>query len=270
MEPSGDVELNDLSNPFEELPTVTALDGKIGSESFDPSPNEEENLIRGDKQNKKSTETKIPSCFSIQYYQPYFDVDTKTEMTRLLRSLKPWDRPFFRDEEEDKPAEKPDLYGPFWIATTLAFLMAALGNFGRFISDEKEAQDSWHSDVEKISNAAWGLYLALIIVPVLLYGLISYSDVPASEAPGVIKLISLYGYSLFPYVPACVLCVIPVGWLRWSAIILAFIQSTLLLVFNVYVGELKATKKKGLPLLGVVILCQGGLALLMKFYFFSF
>ena len=34
--------------------------------------------------------------------------------------------------------EKPDLWGPFWIATTLVFLLAVTGNFTSYLASNEE------------------------------------------------------------------------------------------------------------------------------------
>ena len=67
-------------------------------------------LLKADKRN----DTDIPfcGCLSIQYYRPYFDVDTVDVKDRLLNSI------FFCYRERNfmtLMSEKPDLYGPFWV-----------------------------------------------------------------------------------------------------------------------------------------------------------
>merc|ERR1712083_705709 len=133
-----------------------------------------------------------------------------------------------------------------------------------YINDKEDAKEAWHSDVEKISNAAWGLYLSLAMFPALVYLLIKYTALPTS-AVSYFKLLSLYGYSLFSYVPACVLCVIPNVWVRWIVVMTAFTISTTFLLGNIITGELSETKKKGLPVVCTIILCHAILALLMRF-----
>lgn len=57
----------------------------------------------------------IPLCgfMSVQYYQPYFDVDTDDIYQRLIQSS------FFCRREKNFLAfigDKPDAYGPFWVS----------------------------------------------------------------------------------------------------------------------------------------------------------
>ena len=53
--------------------------------------------------------------WTITYYQPLFDVDTVQVLNRIKGSLLPRPRGAFFE----LIAANPDLYGPFWIATTV-------------------------------------------------------------------------------------------------------------------------------------------------------
>ena len=61
-------------------------------------------------------------------------------MTRVLNSLLPFSPKFITMYKE-----KPDLYGPFWIMTTLIVLLVIIGNFARYLdifeNDEKELEN---------------------------------------------------------------------------------------------------------------------------------
>ena len=51
--------------------------------------------------------------FSLTTYQQYFDVDTVQVVDRLRRALSIQNEMFFENEM------RPDMYGPFWLCTTL-------------------------------------------------------------------------------------------------------------------------------------------------------
>ena len=53
--------------------------------------------------------------WTITYYQPLFDVDTVQVLNRIKSALLPRPRGAFFE----LVAANPDLYGPFWIATTV-------------------------------------------------------------------------------------------------------------------------------------------------------
>ena len=58
----------------------------------------------------------------------YFNVTTVDVRSRLLYSLIPFNPKFY-----DISENTPDLYGPFWIYTTLIFIIAAAGSLAKYI-----------------------------------------------------------------------------------------------------------------------------------------
>jgi hypothetical protein len=60
----------------------------------------------------------------------YFNVNAKDVSSRLLYSLIPFNPKFY-----DISVNSPDLYGPFWIYTTLIFIIAAAGSISGFLQD---------------------------------------------------------------------------------------------------------------------------------------
>jgi hypothetical protein len=60
-------------------------------------------------------------------------VTTADITQRLLTSLIPFNRKFYSAYKE-----KPDLYGPFWIYTTLIIILSISGNFSRYLQQGDE------------------------------------------------------------------------------------------------------------------------------------
>jgi hypothetical protein len=58
----------------------------------------------------------------------YFNINSAEVGKRILYSIIPFN-PKFHDISE----KNPDLYGPFWIYTTLIFVIAAAGSFSSFL-----------------------------------------------------------------------------------------------------------------------------------------
>lgn len=58
---------------------------------------------------------------------PYFDLTDFEFKKRLVNSLIPFSRNFIT-----MYSEKPDLYGPFWITTTLIVILTLVGNLARY------------------------------------------------------------------------------------------------------------------------------------------
>jgi len=97
----------------------------------------------------------------------------------------------------------PDFYGPLWTTTTLVFALAACGNFGAYLSSE-----SWSTltyNFAKLSVAAFVLY-GYMLLPILVW---MFSKYATKESMSLSKLACLYGYSLVPFIPAALLCIIP-------------------------------------------------------------
>jgi hypothetical protein len=107
----------------------------------------------------------------LNHLKPYFDVSTKSVIKRLLLSLIPFNKKFFNEFNE-----KPDLYGPFWVITTLIATLFISSNVARFIN--------WPKDTD--------FYYSFSTVPVaasVLYGV-------GFGMPALIKtMLNLYGSS---------------------------------------------------------------------------
>jgi hypothetical protein len=65
--------------------------------------------------------------------QVYFDVTTEEVIERLWNSVIPFNPKFYLLLQKN-----PDLYGPFWIYTTLIFVLASAGSFSIFLKGQKD------------------------------------------------------------------------------------------------------------------------------------
>ena len=81
----------------------------------------------------------------MEYYQKYFNADTNEVLMKLAGSITPT---FNNNFLINRIRPNPDMYGPFWIITTLIFTIAITGNIASFLrnfgSDFK-----WHTDFHK-------------------------------------------------------------------------------------------------------------------------
>jgi hypothetical protein len=90
----------------------------------------------------------------------FFDVDTADIKTRLLRSVMVWkEQPFLSDE-----SIKPDLYGPFWTATTLVFVLAVTSHVSSWMNFKGE---NWCVQRAVCSTRQHGVLTRLLPVCVL-------------------------------------------------------------------------------------------------------
>ena len=76
-------------------------------------------------------EIPLCGCLSVRFYQPYFDIDTADVISRISNAT------FFCKREDNflsRVKDKPDAYGPFWIATTLIFTLAVTSHINSWLS----------------------------------------------------------------------------------------------------------------------------------------
>jgi hypothetical protein len=192
--------------------------------------------------------------WQIEYYRPYFDVDTWTVISRLKY-------PFIPFKSDDFFEMRIDLYTPFWVVTTLVFLLAAVGNFALYI--EKEGKFNWGSEITKLIQAGTILYSFSLMLPGLSYCIIS-----ADEEVSMIRIISVNGYSLLPYIPAVLICIIPNDWVRYLSLYVASFLSTWLVGKYILRFEMLGKYKK-YSLMGMYSLGHMVLILLANWYFFA-
>mmetsp|Transcript_11293 Transcript_11293/g.31509 ORF Transcript_11293/g.31509 Transcript_11293/m.31509 type:complete len:190 (+) Transcript_11293:375-944(+) len=133
---------------------------------------------------------------------------------------------FFADD-----VTKPDLYGPFWLCTTLILTMAVAGNMGAmFAFVPTTDQKVFLYNFSKLSVASTLLYGYIAVIPLIGWAVSKW----VLAAPfGLIDLVCIYGYALTVLIPAAVICVIPLEIVRWLVMILAFGVSVKFITRNV-------------------------------------
>lgn len=121
-----------------------------------------------------------PSIFSIERYKLLFNVDTSDVLDRLLAST----AFFFRGDFLEKTEANPDLYGPFWVASTLVFVMAAVGNLISYFNFKaaqpdvtREGETIWYIDADKAVAAIALFYGYVFVVPLIFWVVFRYLKV---------------------------------------------------------------------------------------------
>lgn len=112
----------------------------------------------------------MPEFISLKRLQPYFNVTTKEVLTRFGLSLVPFNKKFFENYNN-----RPDLYGPFWILTTLVAALFIAGNISRYITwPSKQTTFSYSFKTVPVATSVIygvGIGLPLLIKLILnLYG----------------------------------------------------------------------------------------------------
>jgi len=211
-----------------------------------------------------------PSSFwSIKYYQPLFDVDTLQVLNRIKGALLPRPKGAFFE----LVAANPDLYGPFWISTTLIFAMAITGNLASFFAFvPTEATPQWKYNFNQLTLAGSVIYSYVTILPLVFWFALRYYD--ASKK--LVDVLCIYGYTLSVFVPVSIACVLPSNLLRVLLLLFSGLVSGIFLLSNFHAhladcfpyGEGDA-KKKTYLILGSMSALHLGLLFIFKVYFFS-
>eukprot|EP00357_Protocruzia_adherens_P008217 CAMPEP_0114974708 /NCGR_PEP_ID=MMETSP0216-20121206/1676_1 /TAXON_ID=223996 /ORGANISM="Protocruzia adherens, Strain Boccale" /LENGTH=259 /DNA_ID=CAMNT_0002335373 /DNA_START=48 /DNA_END=827 /DNA_ORIENTATION=+ len=156
-------------------------------------------------------------CHETDYYRPYFNLRTSELSGRLRKTLicgkDTW---FYNDEDE------ADLYGPFWISTTLILVIAATGDLLTYMLNFGESDNAaLDSDLTKLSTAG-STYMFSFLFPTIAHYFFNCNKVffPMSY------IVSVTAYSFFVYIPVGVFCIIPYNPVRIGAIVLGGIRAT--------------------------------------------
>ncbi|XP_048198252.1 protein YIPF2 isoform X2 [Perognathus longimembris pacificus] len=170
-----------------------------------------------------------PGFWTFGYYQSFFDVDTSQVLDRIRGSLMP--RPGHNFVRHHLHS-RPDLY---------------------------------------VTVAGIAIYCYAWLVPLALWGFLRWrQNVRHHVGPYTfLETVSIYGYSLFIFIPTVVLWLIPVPWLQWSFGALALALSASGLVFTLWPVVREDARLVAVALLSTVVLLHALLATGCKVYFFQ-
>ncbi|KAK9908355.1 hypothetical protein WJX75_006546 [Coccomyxa subellipsoidea] len=210
------------------------------------------------------------SLFNLKSYRKYFNVDTQDVLIRMKDSVVGALKPDFFE----KTTDNADLYGPFWIATTLVFVTAVTGNYASYVSyHHKHAAatgsetQAWYYDIDKVGYSAIVFYGYVGVIGLTLWAMLKWwfkSDVALAQ------VWCIYGYALSIYIPISFVCVVPYEAVRWAMIAVATVLSGLFLLLNFKGPIFDVAGAKAFPVwLGLGAL-HVGLGLALKLYFFQY
>lgn len=201
-------------------------------------------------------------CMSVQYYQPYFDVDTEDIKNRLLAAL------FYCRSEQSFYSlidDRPDAYGPFWISTSIVFTVAVSTHISGWLSALLKGKD-WSYDFQSILSASSFVYAYVVLTPLIVWALLRQYE----KTMKFITVFCLYGYSLVYFLPAICLCVLPFWEISWAALVGAGALSGLFLLKNLAPFIVNHARKQAVVFIGIIGIGLIVLTLGLKLYFFSF
>ncbi|KAG8216083.1 hypothetical protein J3R82DRAFT_8084 [Butyriboletus roseoflavus] len=221
------------------------------------------NLDRGYLNNHGASPKGSSGFWTVEFYQPYFEVDTPTVLKRCYTTLLPWSPSYL-----GALSSGSDLYGPFWVSTTLVLALFLSSSLAASISKYLSAPGAEYDyNFGLLGLAATIVYTYSFGVPVALWLALRYLGVGEW---GIVDALGVWGYALFVWIPVSVLCVIPESITRWVLVGVAFAFSGYYLAVNVYPILSSADAKATRLLIIVVAALHAGLALTFKVVFFSY
>ncbi|KAL1864246.1 hypothetical protein Daus18300_007843 [Diaporthe australafricana] len=196
--------------------------------------------------------------WSISFYAQFFDVDTTAVLQRCWAALFP--RANFLDVLEGNP----DLYGPFWIATTVVFILFLGGTISKYLATT--GQEPFVYDFKLLSGAAGLIYGYTLFIPVALYLALRYFG---SESANLLECWALYGYSNLIWVPVALISWSQISILNWVFVGVGFGLSVAFLLRNLYPVLSATDKQTSKALLILVLVLHLALAVAIKMLFFA-
>ncbi|KAJ7291813.1 hypothetical protein C8J57DRAFT_1113670, partial [Mycena rebaudengoi] len=201
--------------------------------------------------------------WTIEYYQPYFDVDTKTVLRRCYSTLLPTSTDYLTTHLN--PA---DLYGPFWTLTTLIFTLFLSSSLGASITSYLSAPGTKYGyDFGLLSIAVSLVYSYGLVLPVLLWLALRYLGVGEWS---VVEALAIWGYGMFVWIPVSILCIIPRAIVRFVFVGIGFGLSGYFLVRNIYPILSSAEAKATRLIIILIAVLHAGLAITFQVLFFSY
>ncbi|KAI5357753.1 Putative Yip1 domain, protein Yip5/YIPF1/YIPF2 [Septoria linicola] len=196
--------------------------------------------------------------WSIQFYQQFFDVDTTSVLHRCRSALYP--RTNFLDVLEGNP----DLYGPFWIATTVVVILFLTGTISQYLAYQGKGHFAY--DFRLLSGAAGLVYGYTIFVPLGLWAVLKWSG---SESANLLECWALYGYSNLIWIVVALVSWSPLTALNYAFTAVGLAFSAVFLTRNLYPIVSAIDAKRSKVLLIVVLALHAGFAIAIKILFFA-
>jgi len=189
----------------------------------------------------------------------YFDVELNDIKQKIKGSLIPFNKSFYQSIETNS-----DLYGPFWIFTTIIFLIALIGNISSYMHSEDK--DKFVYDYNHVPHAIFIIYGFGFGAPFVLWLIMKFLFKIDID---LITNICIYGYSYTILIPILLICIIPFKLISTLALLYFLIHSCTFLFYNMYLVIQQKAQKSKYVVLGLL----GGIQLLLffflKFYFFG-
>ncbi|KAH3685975.1 hypothetical protein WICPIJ_003042, partial [Wickerhamomyces pijperi] len=175
---------------------------------------------------------------SLNHYRRYFNITSSQFTGNIFSSL----NPLYKSTEDDQVDDIGDLYGPIWVTATVIFVLffsnTSANELKNWLSG---AQDRYKYDFALFTGAIGLLYGYVGLIPVLLYAVsVFYFKLP--NFLNLTKLMAIYGYANFVWVPAAVLAMfrgffgssLLSGIILWASVLIGGFISGVGVIARVY------------------------------------
>ena len=212
-----------------------------------------ENVVNNFTSDMKKSYIEKMLCF-LNYFRQYFRITTKEVEQRIISSFKPYNSKFY-----EEASNNPDLYGPFWIYTTLIFVIASGGSLSKYFNGDN-SKNYFQSFVRGAGSL---IYIFGFGFPFLIWGYMKF----IGEVISYFYILCIYGYSFSPFIPIIILCSCGINVIQWILLCYAIGNSTLFIITNLWKEISKQEQKKKYSLIGIIVALQFILFLILKLYF---
>lgn len=201
---------------------------------------------------KDEPKAAVGACgvFSINYWREYFDVTEQEITAKVKAAVNPTTNEF-----EQLIEAKVDLYGPFWISTTLIFTMIVAPGIWSIFGSKPSF------DITKVGFGFTLIYGAALTFTFLFYFMTKFMGLGVP----LFRSASVYGYSYTIFILACLVSVLNVWILSFVSCMGAGFHSVLFLLknFRPTLEKLDATNK--LCAMAFISVLQGFVTLMIFF-----
>ena len=135
------------------------------------------------------------SIWSLNFYRKYFNIDSHVILERIRLSFVPSHKLI------DSVFDNPDLWGPFWMSTTLIVMLFVGSSLLQSILAVIHDKDIANYDLAKLYTAISLIYPYVFGMPLIIWIVCRYYSTPTT----FFALVDLYGYTICIWLPIAVI-----------------------------------------------------------------
>ena len=192
-------------------------------------------LVQSTQSSQQHKSNSACSILTVEYWAGYFDVTQEEIINKVKAGINPATNDF-----QELIDHKVDLYGPFWISTTLIFAMIVMPRLLQVLLFQ-----SVSFDVGKIGFGFTLIYGGIAAFTFILFGISKFMGLPCQ----VFKSAAIYGYSYVVFLLVAASSIVPGSILHFVMCSAAGLHSLLFLLRNFKPALDKAEKQNKLAIM---------------------